>query len=611
MKFKTLSLASAALLPLSAHAQDRDDRIVVVATGVEQRADRAGRAVTVIERDEIERRQIVSVADLLTTTPGVSTTRAGGVGGVTSVRIRGAEADHTLVLIDGVRVNDPSSPAAAFDFGNLLSGSVERVEVLRGPNSVAWGSQAIGGVVNVVTHLPAGGLSGRASAEYGYANQFSASAAIAAGNDTVQGALTGGYLRNDGISQAASGSERDGYRQKNASARLKAEFAPGFGVDLRGYYADSRIEADGFPAPAYRFADTDEVGTAREHYGYAGLFGTLGPVKSRLAFTIADINRDNYDPMIGSAPLYLYRGRSERYEYQGDARLADQIRIVFGAERENVRLYDGGATHRAGITAFYGEAIVTPIDRVTITAGVRNDDHSRFGRHVSWGVNTAIHPAEGMVLRGSYGEAFKAPTLYQLFAPFYGTLTLRPETARSWEVGADLSLLGGKARLSATWFNRDTRNQIDFDLVTYTYGNLAHTRAKGAELELALRPVETLTVTANYTHVRADNRSAGFAGKDLAVRPRDMASLSADWRTPIGLSLGVTVSIVGDSFNDKANLTRLDGYALAGIRAELPIGDRFALYGRVDNLADAKYQVFSGYGTYGRAVYGGARVRFD
>jgi len=214
--------------------------IVVTATGVAQPVEQIGQAVTIIDRAEIERRQTTIVSDLLATTPGVTVTRNGTIGALTSVRIRGAEADQTLVVIDGVRVNDPSSTGGGFNFGNLLSSSVERIEVLRGPNSVPWGSQAIGGVVNIITAAPTEGIQARANAEYGYADSVFASAGVSGKSGPVSGSLTGGYLRTDGISSAASGTERDGYRQYGATGRVGVEFAPGIGLDLRGYFADSK-----------------------------------------------------------------------------------------------------------------------------------------------------------------------------------------------------------------------------------------------------------------------------------------------------------------------------------------------------------------------------------
>lgn len=637
-KFKFLLFAGAALLPAApAWAQDQaategdiviaDYRmspdIVVVASGVDQSAAESGRSVTLIKRDEIEARQTVALSDLLATTAGVTVSRNGPLGGFTGVRIRGAEGEQTLVLIDGVRVNDPSAPGGGYDFGNLLAGSIERVEVLRGPNSVVWGSQAIGGVVNIVTRAPASGLFANGNAEYGSANQVSANGAIGAGNNTIQATATAGYLRTDGVSQAAVGTEPDGYRQFNASGRVNVDFTPDFGAEARAYYADSRLDLDGFAPPTYAFGDDAEYSKTKEFYGYAGLHGTIGPVKNRAGFSIADINRDNFDPAFGTAPSFFGRGRSERYEYQGDARVANQLRLVFGAEHEDSSYFDGFGRFKAGVTSVYGEAIATPVDQVTLTAGVRNDDHKAWGSHVTWGASIAVRPAYGTTIQANFGEGFKSPTLYQLYGDF-GTRSLVPETAKSYEIGARQQFLDGKVTLGATWFHRDTVNQIDFISCTGnpapicvnrpfgTYDNIARTRASGIELEAVAQPIDGLSVRASYTHVDAENRSAGAnLGKQLARRPQDSGSLSADYKLPFGLSLGGTLLVVGPSFDNPSNSIRLDGYTLVGLRAEYPVSERFSLYGRVENVFDETYQTVAGYGTQGRTAYAGIRVKFD
>ena len=617
--FKFLLLSTAAVaVPVSAQSLDQpsasDEEVVVTATRSEQNVRETGQAVTIISRDEIERRQTVVVSDLLATTPGVTVTRNGSVGGLTAVRIRGAEDAQTLVVIDGVRVNDPSSPAGAFDFANLLSASVARIEVLRGPNSVPWGSQAIGGVVNVITTQPTEEVSFRGGAEYGYADQVFANAGVSGKRGPVSAALTGGYLRTDGISSAARGSERDGYRQYGASGRLGVEVADGIGLDMRGYYADSRTQIDGFDdAPPFLPVDDREHSTAQELYGYAGLRADFadGRFRNRVAFTIADINRDNFDAGV-DAPLFIGRGRSERYEYQGDFRLVDQLRIVGGVEHEDSRFTDGDVRAKVGITSVYGQLIAKPLRALTVTGGVRYDDHERFGSETTFGGDAALALDGGTTLRLSYGEGFKAPTLFQLYGGFIGNEALRPERARNYGAGVEQSFLDGRASVGATYFRRRTRNQIDFDLGTFTYGNIARTRAEGVELELALRPVDALTVSANYSFIDNENRSPGAnLGNDLARRPRQTVSVNADYRLPLGLSVGGTVSHVGDSFDNAANTVRLDGYVLASVRAELPVGERVALYGRVENLFDADYQTVRGYATYGRAAYGGVRVKLD
>ncbi|VVT02330.1 TonB-dependent receptor [Sphingomonas sp. EC-HK361] len=625
---KSLIPLIAAGVAAPAVAQDLPDdaSIVVTASRVPQDSREVGQAVTVIDRTTIDARQTTVVSDLLATTPGVSVTRNGGLGSFTGVRIRGAEAEQTLVVIDGVRVNDPSSPGGGFDFANLLAGSVERIEVLRGPNAVPWGSQAIGGVVNIVTTTPEEGVQARARAEYGYADTLFASGGIAGKSGAVSGALNAGYLRSDGISAAADGSERDGYRQYGASGKLGVAIAPGVSVDLRGYWADSRVDLDGFPPPNYTFADTNEYSKTQEIYGYAGLNAAFGALHNRVAFTIADINRDNFDPSFGTEPSFIGRGRSERYEYQGDYRLSSAVRLVAGVERENTRFVDDSAVKRStGVTSLWGEAIVKPITALTLTGGVRHDDHDAYGGQTTFGADAALALTRGTTLRASYGEGFKAPTLYQLYGA-YGFGGLIPERARNVDIGIDQTALGGRLRASVTYFDRVTRNQIVFRSCSAAeqavaggicnarpfgvYDNIARTTARGVELGLALTPIDPLTFSANYTFIDAENRTPGADfGKPLARRPRQLANASVDYRLPFGLSLGATVSLVGDSFDDGGNFTRLDGYALASVRAELPIGDRFALYGRVENIADARYQTVAGYGTYGRAAYGGVRIK--
>ena len=631
MSTAKLLLLTAAFLPaIPALAQETsppaDNDIVVTATGVAQDADQVGQAITVVTRADLEQRQTVSLSDYLATTPGVTVSRNGGVGALTSLRIRGAESDQTLVLIDGVRVNDPSSTGGAFDFGSLLAGSIERVEVLRGSDSVPWGSQAIGGVVNIVTQAPTDGVQVRGNAEYGYHDTADGTAAIAGKSGALSGALTGGYFRSDGISAAADGTERDGYKRYGGTGRIGVEFAPGIGIDLRGYYAHSRLQFDGFSdLPPYGPADGPQYSKQQEIYGYAGLHANLlgDRLKNRIAFTIADINRDSFDPDYPS----LARGRSERYEYQGEFTPVQQVRIVAGADHEDSRYFDGFAHASTGITSEFGELIVQPVHQLTLTGGVRHDDHDDFGSHFTYGADVALALDEGTTLRASYGEGFKAPTLYQLDSD-YGNTTLNPETSKSFDAGVEQSFLAGHARAGVTYFHRRTRNQIDFgycspdevaDAGSFcferpygVYENIDRTRAQGVEFALALKPIDAFTVSANYTYTDAENRSPGADfGNDLARRPKQAVSVSADYRFPFGLSVGGTILTVGDSFDDAANSVRLDGYTIASIRAEVPVGEHFSVYGRVENLFDEKYQTTAGYGTYGRAAYAGVRLRFD
>ncbi len=625
----TLAIIMAATSP--ALAADAPDDIIVTAIGADQDAGETGQAVTVLDRAAIERSQAVIATDLLMRTPGVSVTRAGGPGSVTALRIRGAEDGQTLVLIDGVRAGDPSAPSGAYDFGNLLIGNIDRIEIVRGPNSVPWGSQALGGVVNIMTARPTNGIEAHARAEYGSYDSKTATAQISGGSGAFSGSIGGNWYRTDGVSQYAGGTERDGYRQYSANARANIALGADFDIDLRGSFADSRTELDGFAPPTYSFGDTNEYSTTQQIYGYAGLNAQLfdGKLKNRLAFTIADIDRDNFNPDFGTTPTFLARGRTERFEYQGDLALSEMFRAVFGAESETSKLFtDDGfspSSAKTGIDSVYGQIIVKPIEALTLTGGVRHDDHEQFGGHTTVGANAALRLGTGTLLRANYGEGFKAPTLFQLDSSItgYGNPLLKPEEARSYDVGIQQTLLDGALVAGVTLFKRRTRNQIDFISCTPpltgvcvnrpydTYDNIAKARAKGLEFVLEMKPVEALDFRASYSFTDAENRSPGLNfGKNLARRPRHSVTAAVDYTPTDGLSLGADVLHVGDSFDNAANTVRLDSYVLTGIRAAYTIDGRFTLYGRVENLFDVKYQTVSGYGNFGRAAHIGVRAGF-
>lgn len=613
LKFATISLLALAIAT-PAFAQTADD-IVVTASGIEQPRDEVGQAITVIDAATIEKRQTVDVVDLLATTPGVRFSRTGSTGSAAGVSLRGAETTQTLVLIDGVKVNDPSGIGDGYDFGHLLTGNISGIEVLRGSNSVVHGSQAIGGVISLVTATPADGFAANASAEYGYSDTLTAKADMSGTAGAVSGGIGGAYFRTDGISSAAVGTEKDGYKNFAGNARLKIAFSDALSLDLRGYYINADLDYDSFfGAPA----DSADIAKLDQYVGYAGLNLGLfdGRFTSRAAVTWLRNDRDYYF-VRGTAPDYGYSGTNLRFEYQAVVTPVEQAKLIFGYEHErpDYDFFGFGSTdsQRANIDSVYALGIVQPFAGLSVTGGIRHDDHSQFGGATTLGANANYSPNDGATsFRLSYGEGFKAPSLYQLYDSFSGNSALRPERSKSYDFGIDQSLAEGRALISLTAFLRNTTDQINYDNATFTYGNIDRTRAKGVEAMLALRPVDALNVTASYSYIDARDRSGrpAFDGKRLPRRAEHAVSLSADYDWSFGLSTGATLTMVGDSFDDAANAVRLDGYALAGIRASLPIGRNFEVYGRVDNLFDADYATAFNYGTYGRAAYGGVRARF-
>ena len=616
LNYSSISLlALVAATPVAAQEIPNSDDIVVTASGIAQSRDEVGQAITVIDADTIEKRQTSDVVDLLATTPGIRFNRTGSTGSVAGISIRGAETTQTLVLIDGVKVNDPSGIGEGYDFGHLLTGNISRIEVLRGSNSVVHGSQAIGGVVSLMTATPAAGFAANASAEYGYSDTLNAKADISASAGRVSGGIGGAYFRTDGISSATGGTERDGYKNFAGNARLKIAFTDALSLDLRGYYVNADLDYDSFfGAPA----DSGDVAKLDQYVGYAGVNLGLfdGRFTSRAAVTWLRNDR-NYYFVRGTAPDYGYSGTNLRFEYQGVVSPVEQTKLIFGYEHErpDYDFFGFGSRDnaRANIDSIYALGIVRPFAGLSLTGGVRHDDHSQFGRATTFGANANYSPNDGATqFRLSYGEGFKAPSLYQLYDSFSGNAALRPEASKSYDVGIDQSLADGRALISLTGFVRNTVNQINYDNATFTFGNIDRTRAKGIEATLALRPVDPLNITASYSYIDARDRSGrpAFDGKRLPRRAEHAVSLSADYDWSFGLTTGATITMVSDSFDNAANTVRLDGYALAGVRVSLAVSERIELYGRIDNLFDADYATAFNYGTYGRAAFGGVRARF-
>ena len=622
--------AAIALLPSAVWAQDDDKpvstaawiletEIVVTATG--QRAPRreSGQAISVIDAKALETSQTASISDILRTVPSVAIARSGGVGSQTSVFIRGGESSQTLVLIDGVRINDPSSPNAAFDFGALLTGNIDRVEVLRGPNSVIWGSQAIGGVVSVRTLEPIANFRANALAEYGSYNTTQARANISGRSGKIYGGIGASYYRTDGISALSEGTEKDGYKNFAANGKLGVRISDTMSLDLRGYYNKGRVE---FDDPFGATPNTFPVTNNEQFIGYIGLNAKLfdNRLTNRLSYSRTDISRIGTEPNVPfSFNVNALKGTIDRFEYHGVFDIAEPVTLNFGVEHErsfaSTFFPAGGGTApdraKNTVTSGFGQLTLRPLEGLTLTGGVRYDDYSQYGGQTTFGANFAYAPGGGnTVFRGTYAEGFRAPTLTEALLPF-GNTALKPETAKSYDIGIEHSFLGGRATASATYFRRNSNDTITFSFVSFQSENIARTRAEGIELGLNLRPSDTLTVSAQYSLVDATSRSPDTTfGKQLARRPKDNASVVVDWKSPWGPALGGTLTLTGDSFDNLANTVRLDGFALAAIRASYPVTDRFELFGRVDNLFDETYQTVRGYGTLGRNAYVGVRAKF-
>jgi vitamin B12 transporter len=624
-----LALPSVSLAAETAEASSEVDQIVVTAGRAADKLSEVPVSMTIIDAEALRKHQVVVVSDLLSRTPGVSVTRNGGVGGSTQVRIRGAESDQTAVLIDGVKLNDPSTTGGGYNFATLLAGDVSRIEVLRGPQSTLWGSQAIGGVINLITETPSGPLAGNATLEGGSRATAYARVGVGAGGDWGGWRLAAGQYTTAGVSnfdKAMGGKEKDGYHNTAISGRADINVTDWASLDVRASYAAGRNEYDSsLPAPPYALGDTADYGKTKELVSYVGarLSNFDGALKSRIGYAYTQTDRDNYDPTQSAPKTFDARGTDNSLEYQGTWTINPIWRAVFGAETERTWFRTASPSfstkvdrHAIGMDSVYGQLQAKPIAGLALTAGVRHDDHDTFGGATTYQVGAAWSPNDGAtVLRANYGEGFKAPSLYQLYSD-YGNTTLKPEEAKSWDLSVEHSVLEGRLRGSITYFNRDTKNQIDF-LSNNTppnfggYANTAKTKADGVEVEASYAINSIVTVSGNYTNLDATNRSPGpNYGKDLTRRAGETANADLAIDLPSGLNGGVSLQYVGHSFDNANNTRRLKSYVLTDARVAYPINETFEVYGRIENLFDQQYETLYRYGTLGRGAFVGVRARF-
>ncbi|SCW92926.1 vitamin B12 transporter [Sphingobium faniae] len=644
MSLYHISLLSLPLLfacaPMSAHAAAAadvrpDDELVVTAFRTPVEWDKVASSVTVLDQQAIEQAQPLAITDILVRTPGISLSRNGGYGTATSVRIRGADAGQSVMVIDGMRISDPSSTAGGYGFANLFADDISRIEILRGPQSILWGSDAIGGVVNVQTVRPTRALEGSFAFEGGSRDTINARAAMGGTSPLIDWRVAGSAFSTDGVSARSNGTEGDGYRRRAASGNATIKLSSEISVDLRGYWAKGRNDFDGFAG------DTTEYGRTEEWTLYAGFNALLldGRFANRLAILQSDTQRRNFDPARTVRPInFDAHGRVRRYEYQGTLTLSDMAQIVFGAERDEQRMTtaspnDSAAPylltpHRTDTDSLYGEMRLTPVKGVTLSGGVRRDHNSRFGNNTAFSGGAVWSIEEGnTVLRASYDEGFKAPSLYQLFSD-YGSAGLRPEKAKGWEIGFEQAV-GQLLRLSATWFDRDTDNLIDFAYCPTSgalpsecyipgttterfgyYANVKQSHARGLELSGSLE-WRGLFADANYSWIKAEDRTSGRNyGRQLARVPRHMANGELGYRFPFGLKASVAVRYAGEIYDRATGTARLDDYWLTDLRADWQVRPGLSLYGRVENLSDTHYETASGYGTLGRSFHAGIRSRF-
>jgi vitamin B12 transporter len=625
LKYFLLSSAALTALmgPAIAQTAVDDETVIVSATRIPTPAIQVGSSVTLIDGAAIEARQQRTLPDVLQDVPGLAVVQTGGAGGQTSLFMRGSNANHTKVMVDGIDIADPSNPNGAADISKFLTGDIARVEVLRGPQSGLYGSDAIGGVVVITTRAGEGPTTLTGSLEGGSFDSFNQTASLSGSDGNFHFAANVDHVHAGAtpvtpLNLLLPGEKRndDYYDGINASTKLGLDISGNFDLGLVARYGDalSRITGDAFslttftsyPSPTQTRLDTQQYETrGTAHWKLSGFDQTLGLAYGSTATS-------DRDPNNGSFPS---SGNRIKLDWQGIADLGDGETLVAGAETARDAMH---LPIKAGVTTNAGYAELQSAPAVEIAGGhvfnsvsVRYDDNSRFGGHTTWHLAPAF-VVDGTRLKASIGSGFKAPSLEQLFESFpaFGfsaNPNLKPETSLGYDAGFEQTL--GVVRGGATWFHNDIKNLITNNASFTTDINVGKAKTQGVEAFLAWKLDEALSLRADYTYTDAVDQTTHLA---LIRRPRNKASLTADWQALPTLGLDATLLYVGPQIDGNRDFSiprlKLSGYSVMNVAANWNVDDHFTLFGRIENAFDTSYQSPDGFLRPGLGAYAGIKA---
>ncbi|WP_342364276.1 TonB-dependent receptor plug domain-containing protein [Terrarubrum flagellatum] len=636
------SLPFLVLSALSAFAQQgASDEIVVTDTRSPLPLQRSGSAISVVSSEQIATSNPGSLLDALRAVPGLDISESGGPGATMNVRLRGANTGQTLVLIDGVRVNDPGSASGEFDFSLIPPGLIDRIEVLRGPQSALYGSDAIGGVVNIITKKSADKPRSTVGMEAGSYGTFSTHASSAGTIGPWSYAIGGVGQRSDGFSRYGyripritknfPTLEADGYKQFGGFARVGYDAGQGVRLEIGALVAATQAEYD---AASGTFPDTPSY-TRRKFgqvWGRASFDAFDGRLTNTVTLSASRTDRSFWDVSY-KAPINAanttetfsgFVGDRLAAEYQGDLKLDAFGSLIFGGrvERETAETTSQNLQPKPGpLTSTLDASQITrslfalwqlPVgERLNISLGGRIDDVKNSDQFATWRATVSYRlPVTETKLRASAGTGGKAPTLFQLYSPSFGTASLQSERSFGFDVGIDQPLFDGRAMASLTAFHNRFRNLIQFGGPigcaagqTGCYFNTARAETSGLEAEGRATIIEGwLSLSAAYTYLHSKDL---LTGKQLARRAPNAARLAVQITPTAQWLIEPRLVLVSKRFSGAGETQRLAPYARLDLYTQYQINETWKIYGRVENITNARYEEVFNYGTTGRAFYAG------
>jgi vitamin B12 transporter len=581
------------------------EEVVVTASRLAEPLEETTSGVIVITAEEIEASGAQLVPEVLRKVADLNITQNGGPGKTSEVLMRGGAPRHTLVMVDGVKVNSPTT--GGFDFAGLDVRDIERIEIVKGPQSTMYGSEAIAGVINIITKKGRGKPRVTASVEGGSFGTFKPSLGVSGSSGALDYRFNASYLRTDGISAVRVGTEDDGYENVYFSGKVGARLGEKAEVEVAGNYYYDRTELDRFDFFLGPVDDLFYV-TWGHHHTVSGKLKLYLVDRWEQVITVSrasDLWRSR-NPGVAflNSDIETFR---DTVEWQHNLFLTDGYTLTAGVEyREEEGENTGNFNRTIDNLALYLNNKLSLFDgALVLNAGVRNDDHETFGSETTYRVGALVNLEDsGLRIRGSYGTGFRAPSFNELFFPFFGNPDLKPEESEAWEAALEKDF-GERVTASVAYFHQEYENLIEFDPSTFLAGNVAEARVEGVETGVTVHATDRVDVGVHYTHLDAEDETTG--GR-LNRRPEDKVVVTADYSGE-GFSLNADYVYVGEVFDVPAGRD-LDAYSLVNVAGSYDVTDNLALFARIENLFDEDYETAGDFNSPGFSVYGGIKAEF-
>ncbi|MEW4453523.1 TonB-dependent receptor [Bremerella sp. JC817] len=572
-----------------------------------------GGTVRVVSREQIEQSDAYTVGEILARQPGVDVVNSGGPGGVRSIFLRGANSQHTKVMIDGSPANDPSSPSRGFDAANLTLDNVERIEILQGPQSLLYGSEAIGGVVNIITRRGQGPMSGAVNVQGGSYQTHREGGFVQGSSGAIDYSFSGSWLDTQSFSAAAGGAENDPFEVGALAGAFGVQLTENTEFVYRLRYTDSRAHIDdaSFSTGIPPTDDPFRIYLSKNMVQRFEINNTMldGNITNMFAYDYVTYERNDKDDFFPSN----IEGATRQFTALSTALLWPDHEFSVGVQHWDESATteylpsppDSASQYQTGI--FFQDQL-TLWDRLHLTGGVRWDDHSEAGPHSTYRTTAAYELRETNTrLRASLGTGYRAPALSENVFP-YGNPALKPEESTGWEYGVDQSFFDNNVVFGATYFRNDYRNLIIYDPMTFTLLNVGRARSHGIELTTDWYLTDQWTVWASYTHT--DTWDAD-TDKQLLRRPRDKGTFGVTryYGNRAG-SITMAARMIGRRIDSRDGSVVLPNYNVIDLYGDYWIRPNMRWIYKVDNLFNEQYEEITGYATADASLYSGIEWTF-